>query len=227
MDTPEREKDELWERAVTARLAKLRSMPVDTSRLERLILAQIPRPQQARRDSHGRWFRPVRAVAASFLVLAAAVAVLLLSTSSGPVLASSVQMAKLHEDLVSGKVPVVQVNSIEEANKVLSKQWRNSPEVPSVPQDHVMACCMKSVKDKKVACVLMKREGVPVSMMVAHGKDMRIPDSAVTVRGGVRYHVQSVGALNMVMTEREGRWVCLIGEVPTERLMDLAGGLQF
>lgn len=227
MDTPEREDQDQWERAISDRLAKLRSMPVDTTRLERALRSQIPQPQRSRGTFPWMGLRPLRAVAASFLVIGALVAVLMLSTSSGPILASPARMAKVHEDLVSGKVPVVRVDSIEEANEVLSRQWRNSPEVPSVPEDHVMACCMNSVKDKKVACVLMKREGVTVSMMVAHGKDMRVPDSPVTVRGGVRYHVQSDGALNMVMTELKGRWVCLIGELPAERLMDLADGLQW
>ena len=229
MDTAGREHNEdQWERAVARRLAKLRSLPVDTSRLERALRAEIPPPPPREQRATTRlWLGPVRTIAASFLVLATLVAVLFLSTSSGPVLASPARMAKLHTDLVSGKIPVVQVNSIKQANEVLSRQWRNSPEVPSVPEDHVMACCMKSVKDKKVACVLMKREGVTVSMMVAHSPDVRLPDAPVTVRDGVRYRVQSSGELNMVMTERQGRWVCLIGELPTDRLMDIADGLQF
>ena len=227
MDTPERDDQDQWERAVSGRLAKLRSMPVDTTRLERALRSQIPQPQPSRGTVPRMSLRPLRAVAASFLVLAALVAVLMLSTSSGPVVASTARMAELHEDVVSGKVPVVQVSSIDEANKVLSRQWPNSPEVPEVPKDHVMACCMTSVKDKKLACVLMKREGVPVTLTVAHGRDMRLPDSPVTVRDGVRYHVQASGKLNMVMTERQGRWVCLIAELPAERLMEVASKLQY
>jgi hypothetical protein len=56
---------------------------------------------------------------------------------------------------------------------------------------------------------------------------MRVPTSPVTVRNGVSYHVQASGNLNMVMTERSDRWVCLIAEMPAERLMDLAAQLQF
>jgi len=56
---------------------------------------------------------------------------------------------------------------------------------------------------------------------------MRLPTSPVTVRDGIRYNVQASGALNMVMTERHGRWVCLIGGVPPDRLMDVATQLQF
>ena len=225
-DTPNPQIDELWERAVTARLSKLRSMPVDTSRLAQAVRAQIPQSKVKRL----LLLRRFGALAASFLVVGAFVAVLVLSTSGGPVLASAGQMARLHEDLVSGKTPSVQVESIEAANRVLSERWPQSPQVPQVsemPQDHVMACCMRSVKDKKVACVLMKREGVAVSLVVAHGRDMHTPDSPVTERNGVRYHTQSSGKLNMVTTEREGRWICLISELPAERLMDVAERLRF
>ena len=90
-----------------------------------------------------------------------------------------------------------------------------------------MACCMNSLKDKDVACVLMKREGVPVSLMVARSRDMRLPSSPVTVHNGVSYHVQASGKLNMVMSERHDRWVCLIAEMPAEQLMDLAARLEF
>jgi hypothetical protein len=31
----------------------------------------------------------------------------------------------------------------------------------------------------------------------------------------------------MVMTERAGRWICLIGEMPSEQLMQMAGKIEF
>lgn len=171
--------------------------------------------------------RTARAVAASILVLSALGAVLLLTTMSRPALASPAEMARMHEELVSGKTPVMQVNSIEAANRMLSGEHPQFPELPDVPAEHVMACCMKSVKNKKVGCVLLKLEGVPVSLMVARSSDMRTPTSPVTVRDGVSYNVQASGRLNMVMTERHGRWVCLIGETSADRLMDLASKLDF
>lgn len=218
--------DERWERAVAGRLSKLHSMPVDTSRLANALQAEIPRPAVRRR---AMWLslRSVQAIAASILVVSAVIAIVVLTTMGGPALASPAQMAQMHEDLVAGKTAAVQVDSIEAANKVLAGEHPQFPALPNVPADHVMACCMKSVKDKKVACVLMKREGVPVSLMVARSRDMRLPTSSVTIRKGVRYHVQASGNLNMVMAERSDRWVCLIGKMPAEWLMDLAAQLQF
>ena len=90
-----------------------------------------------------------------------------------------------------------------------------------------MACCMKSVQNKKVACVLMKSEGVPVTMAVADAKDVRSPESKVVHRDGTAYHVEGIGSLNMVMTERDGRWVCMMGELPEARLITLSSKLQF
>ena len=218
--------DERWGRAVSDRLSKLRSMPVDTGRLENALRAQIPVP--ARRGRYA-WqsMRALRAVAASLLLVGSLTAVLLFTTWSRPALASPAQMAKMHEELVSGRVPSVQVDSIEAANSALSSQHPDCPQAPQVPAGHVMACCMKSVKDKKVACVLLKREGVPVTMVVANSADMRSPKSPEVMRNGVSYRVESVGSLSMVMTERHGRWVCLIGEIPADGLMDLASKLDF
>lgn len=219
------------DRAIANRLSKLGTMPVDTARLEASLRSVLPPPPGPTEERTGRmrigWFQPFRAVAASFVLLSAVVAIVLLSSSSGPALASASQMARMHDDLVSGRTPVMQVGSIDEANRALASQWPGGPTVPGVPQSHVMACCMRSIKDKRIACVLLKSEGEPVTMTVASAADMRLPKSPTTTRGGVAYHVQSSGGLQMVISERNGRWVCLIAKFPVERLMDLASELAF
>lgn len=200
-------------------------MPVDTSRLDQFLSDRIPSPAPSNRIRRFR-LRPMRAVAA-VLLLTGIVAAFLLTNSGERALASPAQMAQMHEDMVSGKTPVMQVDSISAANHALAAQWPDSPGMPAVPAEHVMACCMKSVKNKKVACVLLKSEGEPVTMTVANASDMKLPTSPTAVREGVTYHVQESGSLNMVMTERNERWVCLIGRLPASQLMDLAARLQF
>jgi hypothetical protein len=101
------------------------------------------------------------------------------------------------------------------------------PDLPALPQEHVMACCMRSVKDKKLACVLMNHDGVPVSMVVARRSDMRPAESETVERNGVRFHVQSRGDVRMVMALKGDRWVCLIGELPADSLMKLMDQLRF
>jgi hypothetical protein len=212
------------DRAVAARLAKLSAMPVDLSRLDRLVQAQIPRETSVRRT---QWFRPLRMAIAASLMLLIGIAAFFIGTSGGPVEASTSDMAKFHDDLVSGRVQAMHVATMDEANKALAAQWAESPGMPNVPNDHVMACCMRSVKNKKMACVLLKGSGEPVTMTVANAADMQSPTSPMQARNGMEYHVQATGTLNMVMTQRQGRWVCLIARLPVERLMDLASSLEF
>jgi hypothetical protein len=164
---------------------------------------------------------------AAIIVVGGLALALFISTSGGPALASPAQMAQFHYEMVSGQGMGMEVDSIDAANRMLNDQWPQSPQLPKVPVDHVMCCCMKSIKNKKVACVLLKDEGAPITMSVANAADMRLPASPTVQRAGVTYHVQSSGKLNMVMTERNARWVCLIGELPAERLMDVAARLQF
>ena len=226
----EQSDDDRLDRAMAQRLAKLGRLPVDISGLERRLRTEIgpgdiASAEPSRRMRIGSFSR-YRAVAAAILVGAVIAAVVLISFI-GPAYASSSQMAQVHEDIVSGRTPVIQVNSIEEASHTLSKDWSHSPGLPNVPNDHVMACCMKSVRNKKMACVLLKAEGVPITMAVANAADMRLPSSPSRTRGGITYHLQSTGRLNMVMTEHDGRWVCLIAELPADRLMDFADQLQF
>jgi hypothetical protein len=233
MSTHENQPESRLDVATGARLAKLRAMPVDTSSLERSLRAAIPELKQAGSPGHlriGRWARSLRAVAASLVLVGAVVAAILISTSSSEALASPAQMAQLHDELVSGKAHVQQVDSIESANAFLAAQWSGpAPAVPDVPKEHVMACCMKSVSDKRVACVLLKGwAGEPLTLSVAQAADMKLPRHAQTVaRDGVTYHVQSADAINMVMFERNGRWVCLMGRTPVERLVGVAGELKF
>jgi hypothetical protein len=168
-------------------------------------------------------------MAAAVLLLIGLTA-LLLGTSGEPVLASTEQMVQFHNDLVSGRIAAVQVDSMQAANKVLAAQWASSPRMPNVPNDHVMACCMRSVKNRKMACVLLRLDGQPgepVTMTVANASDMKSPASPIISRNGIYYHVTAVGHLNMVMTRRDGRWICLIARLPVDRLMDLASSLQF
>jgi hypothetical protein len=218
------EQDEGLDQAMAARLARLRTTPVDTSNLEKALRLSLPRPRQDRRSFI---LRPIRALAASIALLSAIAAVVMLSASSGPVLAEPAQMAQVHEDIISGRIPVMHVDSIEMANRMLNSQSPGSPTLPQAPDSHVMACCMRSVHNKKMACVLLKHDNVPITLAVASAADMKLGPAPIMNRNGVDYRVQKVGDLSMVMTERDGKWLCLIGQVSADHLMDVAAQLRF
>lgn len=214
------------ERAVAERLAKLRTMPVDTSGLEKALRAQLPPRKQVSRSV---WrIGSFRALAASLILISGiALGLIFLNTSSRSAQAEAVQMAQVHEDIVAGRTSVMQVDSIESANRMLSSQTPDAPSLPQVPDSHVMACCMKSVGDKRMACVLLKDSNVPVTLAVARADEMKLPAAQTELHNGVAYRVQHIKSLSMVMTQRDGRWLCLIGQLPAERLMDVASQVKF
>jgi hypothetical protein len=220
---------------VKRRLERLGSVPVDTSGLDAFIRREIaPRPVAATvepRPSHtGGWERArgYRAYAASFAALLLVSAIVFMTWTTPAIADSSAMMLRVHEDLVSGRVRAVQVDSIDAANRAIKEQWPASPGVPLVPAEHVMKCCMRDIGDKRLACVLIEVDGTPVSMAVAASSaEMHHPRGRMIDKDGQHYTVEDVSGLNMVMTRRDGKWVCLMGKVDQEKLLDLATKLAF
>ena len=143
-------------------------------------------------------------------------------------LASSDRLARIHEEVLhrSGS-HVTPVDSISAANAALADKCPGLPAVPELPKDHVMSCCVHDLGRKKIACVAVLVDEVPVSIAVADAAYVKMPTCQALMIGGVAYHVQSEGDINMVMTERGGRWVCVMGKVPVNRLAELASSLRF
>lgn len=214
------------DQATAARLAKLATLPVDTSRLDARLRSQLPAPTPA---SHRRWprlgLRPLQAAAAGLVLVAALLAVVI--ASSRPAIASAQTLAQLHDDLSSGRAPVIKVSSIEDAAAMLSRQWRHVPALPDMPDDHVMACCVHDMGRKKMAVVALDIDGAAVTLAVADASDIKSPQGDAVERRGVTYRVQSSAGVNMAMTQRSGRWICLMGRVDVERLIDVLAQSTF
>ena len=203
--------------AIAGRLGKLKNMPVDTTGMERALRKQLPPPT---RRSRRRLWTSMSAIAAALIVTAAIVLPLL---QGREVQASPVIMAQMYHDMVDGKVPTLRADSLAEANRAIAAFSENGPTLPEAPMSHTMACCMRNVGNKKVACVLFENAGTPVTMAVANASDMQSPSSPTIVHDGIEYHVQTTGDLHMVMTERDNRWICLIGKMSQEQLIEVAG----
>lgn len=167
-----------------------------------------------------RFWRPFAAVAAG-LVLVAIVGMALLT--GRPAQAS--EMVQLHRDIVSGKVHTMPVDSVQEVNDAFAAFGKNGVKIEA-PQMAVMSCCMQQVGSRQVYCVLMKEEGVPVTLTIADAGAVEGAKSPAVMHKGAEFHVEVSGELTMVTTERGGRRVCLIGALPAERLMGLAEGLK-
>jgi len=210
------------DRATSDRLAKLRAIPVDTTELDRRMRMEIPFPAKQRIV----WFKPLR-IAAALVLAAGVIAGALVLFHETPAVASAAELVRLHEEVIAGRGHVMQVQSLDEASRVLSEQWAAKPDLPEMPGAEVMSCCLHEMGKARMAAVTMSSGGTPITMAVADADDMRSPRSPTIERNGVTWHVQSAEGINMVSAKLSGRWICLMGRLPTERLMTLAQSLKF
>jgi hypothetical protein len=91
----------------------------------------------------------------------------------------------------------------------------------------VASCHVHLFSGKHLACLALKVEGQIVTLAVAHAADMQMPATGqIVTRGGAKYYVQSSGGVNIVIAQRDGLWLCVMGELPVERVVDLATSLR-
>lgn len=226
MNERDEQRPDALDQATSRRLERLRALPVDTTGLDRRIGALIPKTEQAMPAR--LWLRTSMRIAA-VLALATGIAtgVILLNRDT-PAIASPVELVRLHDDAIAGRGHVVQVQSLDEAQRVLAQQWSARPDLPQVPGVEVMACCLHEMGKARMAVVTINADGVPVTLAVADAGDLRSPRTGQTQRrNGIEWHVQSAGDVNMVSTRRDDRWICLMGRAPTEKLMELAQSVKF
>ena len=215
------EGDEL-DTAVAVRLAKLRSMPMELSRLQAAIGREIPKPQAPEGRRAMAWLtRPLR-IAAAFLVVSGLVAAIIFSASPSTALASPQALAAVHQSMAA--MPTV--DSMDAATAALRTRWPGSD--MQADDDHAtMACCVHKSGRKNAACVAMKIDNAAVTMAVAKASEVKIePSTPSLVRDGVTYRVQSSGDLNMVMTQRHDVWLCVMGKLPIDRLISLTSEMK-
>lgn len=216
--------DDHLDRATSRRLSRLRSLPVETARLDRSINGQIPRDSEP--SIRAVWRpRALRWAAAALVMLAVGVGIFV-AANGQQASASPAHMAQVHQDLLAGRIPAEKVDSIDAANRLLAGADSGFPTLPEVPAEHVMACCLREVKDRKVAFVLLEADGVPLTLAVARADEFKSQGSKTVTQNGVRYHLQSHKGINMVMKESSGRFICLMGELPSDRLVELCGELK-
>lgn len=216
---------ERLDRATSARLRKLRTMPVETAKL-RNALDAVAEPPGLPKRLGGMWWRRASALAASLLVTGVLVAAVI-AWSARPVLASPGQLAALHEHNVSGSAHSTAVSSVDAAGGVLSRQWPGAPPLPNLGVGQVTACCVHHLGRKKVACLCLDASGTPVSLVIADADDVESAAATALDVNGVTYQVHSSGGVTMLVTEHAGRWVCLMGRLSAERLAEVAGSVRF
>ena len=209
--------------ATRARLAKLAGVPVDTSRVARRLRTEMV-PARARSNYRFRRWGPATGAAAG---LAAAVVLVVLLTGNSPAVAGPDDLANVHREIVSGRTHVMTAQTMDEASRMLAQESASTPAMPRQTPGQVMSCCECEVCGQHVAAVGLACHGQPVTMMVARCNQMKCRGMSTVVRDGQSYMVGHSAGLTMVMQQRGGSWLCLVGNQTQDALIALARGVAF
>jgi len=212
--------DDRLEQATRARLARLAATPVDTSRLERQLEGAMGKAQPAPAIRVAHWWAPLTGIAA-IVIISVTIGVLFLTVNDTPITATPSLLTGLHHEVVEGGPFSIPVADIDHANQELASRWPDAPTLPITADCEVGSCCIHSVKGRKIACVLLRLRGKPVTMIVAHRRDLTPVDGVEATRGNQRYVVQAEGGVNIVCMQKNGTSVWLVGEFPHEELVQL------
>jgi hypothetical protein len=223
------------DQATSRRLARLGAMPVDTASLDRRLAGLLPpeavgghRPAE-QPDAAGligwisrrRWLAVAASILVPLLILTGTMALWHRGVRATPA-----EVALLHSSGVAGTVPTMPVSNVQEANALLAKYSPGSPQIPMVDCP-IQSCCCQHLSGQKVACIYMQVDGTTATLAVAAENDVRMTGDLTVTRGGVTYRLQACGGVNMVSGQRNGRWFCLMGSQPTQRLVEVASAMQF
>jgi hypothetical protein len=221
---------ERLDEATQQRLARLANTPVDTTRLEARLNKAINPQQPTHRVSRAgpiRWWRPVSRIAA-VVAVAGLIGMLLIPLGNSPAIASTTDLARVHREVVAGEPDLVPATNFAQANDAIQSIWAQAPKLPEPTVGQVTASCLHSVANRDVACLKLEFNNQPITMVVGHSREVVCSAAHQQItRNGRNYMSHDQDDVRMVMIARQGRWVCLMGSLSLDELIEVADGLRF
>lgn len=217
------------DRATAARLAGLGSRPVDTSALKHK-LDRVLQEQTAGDASPSRswrlaaWWRPITSIAA-VLLIAMSVVWLMLEGGTPTAEAAPADLARIYQEVTSGRTPNLEVSSVEEANRLLSDQARGIVPIPELP-GQLQSCCLQQHAGATLTCALINHDGWRIAVVMTDGAKLHSPKGQPIERAGRQFVFHTTNGINMVMAHEGDRWLCVMGDAGVEILVEVAADIQ-
>ena len=215
------------DQATSDRLAKLSDCPVDTTNLEHRLNNILPDQNSTNTIplTQRMWWKPVTSAAAT-IILGITLMWLIFNGDSNPVMAAPMHMAEIHNEVVSEHADHFKVTSIEEANQLLSNQSNGVVSVPKLPGT-IKSCCLHKYQHVTLTCALILENGELVSIAIAEANKMHTPKGENISLNGKTFVAHTMNDLQMVMTYRNGRWLCVMGKIQKDKLVKIADTIEF
>jgi hypothetical protein len=217
--------------ATQARLRQLRSMPLALGALREGLAQQIARqeePAAVRVWHRALWQRPLVRIAAAILLLAGPLTIAALIVMPRDAVASPEQFASLHQRMQSPAARLTPVADMDSAERAIRAKWSGAPDMPrGMACGRMMTCCIHDLAGKQAAVVMLRSGEHPVTMAVVDASQVSIPRRGLVTYNGRDYYAGKARGVRMIMFERAGKSVCIMGDAPQEELLQLADAAKF
>jgi hypothetical protein len=226
--------------ALQHRLAKLRQRPVDLSQLAARMHHQII--GQSATDIDGsdnqtdtlkhptfwnsrRWQKRALAMAASIALIVGAGLTASTFLAPSTVVAAPAKMAAIYNQ--TDNTPHHDVATFDQARGILRTAWKDGPVVPTMSSTTPRECCTHQLGNRQIKCITLENDGQSMMLAVGHDREINQPDGERFNINGVDFTFSTYDGVLMLMGERDGRWVCLMGKVSQQTLLTAARDIKW
>ncbi len=224
------EHQEQLDQAMRDRLAKLASMPVDMSRLARLMSDALPpkpasKPLVPSTRSSG-WFR----IAAMFVLMAGiagASYLAIFGVAPQSALANAMTVQELHAYLLEYPDSTYRTQTIAQAQVTIDAQLAGDMPLPIVDGTNVESCCLVQGDFPLRAALIVERPAGRITIIIAQGKDFAQPFEPIQHPSQAQLYSHRHTGTPMVMRNVGDLWMCVMGETDIEVLAEIAASLSF
>ncbi len=182
---------DVLQQAVSRRVARLATMPVDTSHLDEMLRRKIDRPPQ-RLPMWLWWTTPLAGVAAALAIIA------VVFFASTPKL-SAADLARVYSHLTSG------------SQQFNAGEMTNMPMRCALMPGEKATCCREMVAHQHLTCMLIKRHSSQPVVLVACNLRAKMPVGQEVTIAGHKDTFSRSGNVNMVMRRTGSHWLCAMG----------------
>jgi len=219
---------ERLDKATSQRLHRLADMSVDPSRVEERLLGVLDRskPRRPMRFPNMAW----RSVASVAAVVAVAVVIGVVTLSGPRALASPMALSRVHENVVAGLLPIIDVNDIPAARAQLQALAAGEPRPKGEYPLRVRCCCGQELNGEQLAFLRLQHGDSPLTIVLMRGYHVCAghDDHAITDSHGRRLIVHQENAgVQATLTAGPDRWICVMGGISADELVSVASGLVF
>lgn len=224
------EQQDQLDQATRDRLMKLATMPVDMSRLARMMADALPPKQESKPLVHPARSDGWHRIAAMFVLMAGiagASYLAIFGVAPQSALASSMTVQELHAYLLEHPDSAYRAQTIAQARQSINAQLADEMPLPIVEDTNVESCCLVQGDFPLRAALIVEHPAGSVTIIIAQGKDFAQPMHPIDHPSGIELYGHDHAGMPMVMRNGGDLWMCVMGEVDVDMLAEVAAAIKF